>query len=66
MNHIKDYMAGAIRQQILELQKILCALEDNSHLDKTQKFDLGESTLRSVEVRLKSLRQELKVHFQDN
>lgn len=66
MNHIKDYMAGAIRQQILELQKILCALEDNSHLDKSQEFDLGLSTLRSVEVRLKSLRQELKLHFRDN
>lgn len=66
MNHIKDYMAGAIRQQILELQKILCALEDDSHLDKFQKFDLGESTLHSVEVRLKSLRQELKLHFRDN
>ena len=66
MNHMKDYMAGAIRQQIMELQKILCALEDNSHLDKNQKFDLGESTLRSVEVRLKNLRQELKSKFQDN
>ncbi len=66
MNHIKDYMAGAIRQQILELQKILCTLEDNSHLDKHQKFDMGLSTLRSVEIRLKNLRQDLKTHFRDN
>jgi hypothetical protein len=61
MSHIKDYIAGAIRNEILELQKLLIRLEDNSHLGPKQEYDLGISTISSVEFRLKVLRNQLKM-----
>ena len=66
MNHIKDYMASAIRQEILELQRLLCSIEDNSHLGKEQKYDLGLSTIQLVEWRLKNLRRQMKSHYSQN
>ncbi len=66
MNHIKDYLASAIRQEILELQRLLCSIEDNSHLGHEQKFDLGLSTIQLVEWRLKNLRQQMKSQISKN
>ena len=62
MSTIKGYIAGAVRQEILELQKLLCLLEDNSHMGKTQEFDYGVTVLRSVESRLRLIRDQLKSH----
>jgi hypothetical protein len=66
MSFQKDIMAASVRREIVELQKLLILLEDNSHLDRTQKFDYGVTTLQLVETRLKSLRHQIKADFKQN
>ncbi len=64
MSHVKDYMASVLRQQVVELQSLLKALEDNSHVK--QDYEFGLEILSDIESQLKTLRQELKKQFKMN
>ena len=61
MNQVKDFRASLLRQQIIELQRFLKALEKNRSFQSDS--ELGMETLSNIEFQLRQLRMEMKKKF---
>ena len=61
MSQMRDFRAGILRNQIMELQRFLKALEHHHGIQKDG--EVGVETLSNIELQLKKLRQELKKKF---
>jgi hypothetical protein len=66
MSQHKEWVAGAIRQEISQLEKVLETIEDESGLGVSGDFDMGSSQLREVEGRLKDIRKQMHIYFSTN
>jgi hypothetical protein len=66
MSQKKEWVTGAIRQEICQLEKVLETLEDESEIGSGGSFDMGSSQLEEVEGRLKTIRKQIHIYFSRN